>query len=169
MGRDGLLRMDVDTRWLFNKRWRKLQRLHPDDWPHCVVAYFALLADAWYGRDREVSLEDSWPSSLRADLDVVKERLRSAGLIDVNGFIPIAAWDEWYGPAARRIDSARTAAAVRWQGDRNAYRPASQPSQPEKRAKRNDGPKTDPVDMKAALKASGFDVDQLPGGSDKGG
>ena len=122
MTRDALPRMDVDTNWVNHRRWRKLQRLAPTEWPSCVVAYFALLGEAWRSRTREVTVDDAYPTALRDDPALIFALLRDVGLVDSQGRIPADSWEDWYGPAAARIEQAKHAAGVRWHGRGNAQR-----------------------------------------------
>jgi hypothetical protein len=121
MTRDAYMRMDVDTRLLYNQRVRRLQRAHPDEWPAFVIAYLALLGEAWHGRSRDVRLADAWPAALRVDYELCRSALRRVGLIDRAERIPVDAWQDWFGPASRRFKAGRDAAAMRWQCDGNAY------------------------------------------------
>lgn len=178
MTRDAFVRMDIDTRLVYNKRFRALQRAHPADWANFGMAYIALLGEAWHGRSRDIKLEDAWPSALHCPLADARAALRTAGLIDRQDRIPIEAWEDWYGPAARRSQSAQNAAAIRWQ-DRTHARPQTdrypnslsnkpeQQAKPVARARGKDLGETNggaPLDMKSAMKAAGFDPDAIKGG-----
>jgi hypothetical protein len=116
--RDRLARMDVDTGWAYQEKFRKLQRENPDRWPIYAAAYFALLGEAWATGDRRTTLEGAWVPALRAEPAEVIEALRSARLIDPAGRIPASSWREWYGPVAARLvqksAAGKLGAEARW-------------------------------------------------------
>lgn len=124
MGRDGLNRMDVDTRWPTHRKTRKLARLYPEHWPAYWTAYMALLGEAWWSKDRTVTLEDAFPAAMPCSLEDAQAALVAAGFLDDAGLIPESSWQEWFGPAWERIIAAsergRNAAMQRWHSDSNA-------------------------------------------------
>lgn len=165
MTRDAYVRMDVDTRLVYNQRMRRLQRAFPDEWPIFGMAYIALLGEAWHGRSRDVRLEDAWPAALRCDYERCRDALRDVGLIDRFERIPRDAWEDWYGPAAKRIIAGRNAAASRWQRE-GSTQTARQTAHQTDRKSRKRGGETNggaPVHMKDAMAAAGFDPDKLRG------
>ena len=114
MPHDRWVRMDVDTQWAYHRKVRELQRLYPEEWPGYMVAFFALLGEAWAARSREVRLVDSWCPALQIAPDDANRALMTVSLLDRWGRVPKESWADWYGPAARRSQSARNAAASRW-------------------------------------------------------
>lgn len=118
MSRDPLTRMDVDTRWPYNRKWRDLQRQHPTTWPHYFAAWMALLGEAWAAGDRSRTLEQSWLFSLPCSVDDAANALAGVGLLDRYHRIPLSAWKEWVEPAIGRIQkrsaAGRVAAEKRW-------------------------------------------------------
>ena len=117
MGRDPLARMDVDTRWAYHRKCRALQAAHPNDWPAYWCAYMAVLGESWAGGDR-VSIREAWVPSLPVSMSAASDALYDAGLLDKSGKVPAKSWDEWFGPAAARIESlkarGRKGAETRW-------------------------------------------------------
>lgn len=166
MTRDALTRMDVDTGWVYHRKFRALQRSDPDGWPSAAVAWFALLGEAWRSANPDLTLAEAWPPALRADEAQVTGELLRAGLITEAGQIPRDSWDEWTEPARVRMEKARNAAAKRWQSPGNAQAMPSAipsiPSIPRSRASAgSNGATTPPVDMKAAMASAGFDAGSL--------
>ena len=168
MTRDALQRMDVDTHWVYHRKWRQLQRQHPAEWPTMAVAWFALLGEAWSNLSRQVTLEDAWPAALGQQL-LLKTRaaLASVRLLDRSGRIPQDTWEEWIGPTVRRMNAGARAAAVRWGnptqngGNATAMPIASQPaSQPARNARKRNGSTGSPMaSMAEAMKSAGYDPD----------
>lgn len=119
MPRDGLVRMEVDTHWVYHRKWRQVQREHPQDWPVIAVGWFTLLGEAWRSQSRDVTLADAWPATLDITvLDIAVPALQAAGLLDRAGKLPRASWQEWIGPTLARVEAGRKAAAARWGSDR---------------------------------------------------
>lgn len=126
MTRDGLTRMDVDANIMYHRKVRKLQSAFPRTWTHLLIAWLALLGEAWKSGHRDVSMSESWvPANSDLEAADAVRSLKSVGLLDVKGRVPEDTWDEWYGPAAMRLHNARNAAAVRW-GNPPAVRPQSE-------------------------------------------
>lgn len=121
MGRDHLTRYDSDTRWLYGDHARKLQRLHPTDWPAYWCAYQAVVAESWWEGTR-VTLEAAWSPVIPCALQDATEALQEAGLLDRTGRVTVGAWREWYEPAAARMGKRSSAGAVaaraRWDAER---------------------------------------------------
>lgn len=171
MTRNALLRMDLDTRWLYHRKWRTIQREHPADWPSIAVAWLALLGEAWSNLSRNVTLEDAWPAALDPGLlPKAREVLTKARLLDRQGKVPQDTWEEWIGPTIRRMNAGASAAAVRWGnrtqsgGNATAMPIASQPaSQPARNARKRNGSTGPMASMGDAMKAAGFDPDSLGG------
>lgn len=151
MSRDPLARMDVDTRWAYHRKLRKLQRLNPEHWPTYWCAYLALLGEAWAAGKRSLTLEDTWVPATPCQPTEAMAALRAAGIVDKDGRVPLTSWRKWYEPVAKRLrersDAGRAAAEIRWKlahlsgtdamrthSARNAPRPA-QPSTPVPRAR----------------------------------
>lgn len=168
MTRDALTRMDVDTAWVYHRKFRALQRADPDGWPNAAVAWFALLGEAWRAANPALTLAEAWPPALRADEAQVTSSLAQVGLITASGEIPRDSWDEWTAPARARMDKARNAAAKRWQSSGNAQAMPSAipsiPSIPSSRTRTRENGATSPlVDMKQAMTAAGLSPDILEG------
>lgn len=121
MGRDHLTRYDSDTRWLYGDHARKLQRLHPTDWPVYWCAYQAVLAESWWEGTR-ITLEAAWSPVIPCALQDATEALQEAGLLDRSGRVTAAAWRTWYEPVAARMGKRSTAGAIgakaRWDAER---------------------------------------------------
>lgn len=117
MSRDPLARMDIDTRWPYHRKCRALQAAYPSDWPSYWCAYLALLGESWAGTER-LTLRDAWVPSLPVTIDAALAALVDVGLLDKSGKVPTKSWDEWFGPAAARLDSlrerGRKGAETRW-------------------------------------------------------
>ena len=161
MTRDALTRMDVDTAWVYHRKFRALQRADPDGWPNAAVAWFALLGEAWRGANPALTMAEAWPPALRADEAQVTASLVSAGLITASGEIPRESWDEWTAPARARMDKARHAAASRWQSSGNAQAMPSAipaiPAIPRSRRRAGENGAVAPlVDMRTAMTAAGL-------------
>lgn len=137
--------MDVDTKLLYHRRIRSLQRQHPADWPAYLVAYLGLLGEAWSSLSRDVTLEDAWCPALQCDLDAARAALEGVGLVDDEGRVPEEAWGDWFGPVEERIarmSALGKAGAAKRYGVRHAdgmpqashgdapHQPASQPATP---------------------------------------
>ncbi|MFH0917015.1 MAG: hypothetical protein V1912_11315 [bacterium] len=124
MSRDGFRVMDIDIGWAYHRKMRRLQRLYPDQWPMYAVAYWALLADAWRASSREVTFEESWCPAIPSTIEEAQVALERCGFIDSEGRIPPASWEDWFMPAADRVEAKRArgkhAADVRWHSVRNA-------------------------------------------------
>jgi hypothetical protein len=118
MSRDGFTRMDVDTRWAYHRKARRLQRLYPTDWPTYMAAFWALLGEAWIAMSRDLTLDDAWVPAIPCTLEEAQAALTAAGFLDPDGRVPDRSWDDWFGPAYERTTkrklSAKAAADVRW-------------------------------------------------------
>lgn len=118
MSRDPLARMDVDTRWAYHRKVRRLQAAHPEHWPIYWAAYLALLGEAWAKGSRTITLEDAWCPVLPCTIDEARDALRAAEIIDRQDRVPTASWREWHDPVAKRLqdrsDAALRAAHYRW-------------------------------------------------------
>lgn len=177
MPRDSLARMELDTHWVYHRKWRQLQRDQPATWPSIAVAWLALLGEAWRSQSRNVTLADAWPPSLDpALLATARKALAHVGLLDRGGRVPQESWDEWVGPTQARVAAGRKAAAVRWGTDSNAMALPRENSNRENSAgrervqregggsaRRNGSAAPTPVGDVAA--AMGFSADTYPDGT----
>lgn len=141
MSRDPLTRMDVDTRWPFHRKMRRLRAAEPKDWPAIWTGYMSLLAEAWYAGDRRLTLEECWLPDIDYPVEAAAEALEDVGFIDRMHRIPLTSWKEWFIPVENRIRArsaaGRIAAEKRWNDrpERNptgmrsqCTKPASQPA-----------------------------------------
>lgn len=173
MTRNSLQRMDLDTHWLYHRKWRQLQRQYPAEWPTIAVAWLALLGEAWANLSGQVTLEDAWPPALDPSwLGLARSALTSVRLLDKAGRIPRDTWEEWIGPTVKRMNAGARAAAVRWGnptqsgGNATAMPIASQPaSQPARNARKRNGATTGSpmTSMKDAMAAAGLDPKLVKG------
>jgi len=170
MTRNSLARMDVDTHWVYHRKWRAIQREYPQEWPFIAVAWFAHLGEAWANLSRQVTLEDAWPATLDITmLPLARSALAGQRLLDKAGKIPQDTWDEWIGPTVKRMNAGARAAAVRWgnptqsDGNAGAMPIASQPaSQPARNARKRNGATGAPMtSMGDAMKAAGWDPEKV--------
>lgn len=151
MARDPLARMDIDTRWAYHRKLRRLQRLHPEKWPTYWSAYLALLGEAWAAGRRSLTLEQTWVPAMPCTHDEALAALIESEIVDRQGRVPQDSWKEWYEPVATRLkgrsgagsraaherwhtgvyeECERCASAMRTHSPRNAPRPPSTPSTP---------------------------------------
>lgn len=134
MSREPLARMDIDTRWPYHRKCRALQAAFSTDWPSYWCAYLAVLGESWAAGER-MTIRDAWVPSLPVTIEAAAEALASIGLLDKSGKVPQKSWDEWFGPAAARIDSlkarGRMGAAKRWNKREkaiNGHKPSDGPA-----------------------------------------
>lgn len=176
MTRNSLARMDLDTHWLYHRKWRQLQREYPAEWPTIAVAWLALLAEAWSNLSRQVTLEDAWPVALEASqLGLARTALTRVRLLDRAGKIPQDTWDEWIGPTVKRMNAGARAAAIRWGNPTDsggnatampiASQPASQPARNARKAQRGGNGAAKPMPLGEAMAAMGFDPEKYPDGA----
>jgi hypothetical protein len=109
---DGFPIADVDSGYFEDAKVRALwQRLRdPDRMARALCLHSATVLASWRQGCR-VSAAAAAPMWLLADPELMAA-LRSAKLLDRSGRLPIASWEQWFGPAASRRDQARAAGRV---------------------------------------------------------
>lgn len=104
---EGFAHADIDTAILDDPKVRALVRATRNEalTARCLVGYVATVTASW-ARGERVTLQDAAPLWVTG-LDLLSERLGSAGLLDAEGRIPAHAWDSWFGPARDRRQNGR--------------------------------------------------------------
>jgi hypothetical protein len=105
---EGFEVMDVSTSLPNDPKVRRLAREHPEQLGPAFLVYVATVADSWQAGTRQ-SCEDSWPSYLGFDQEVV-DALKDVRLLDGKGLVPLKTWRGWFDPARERRENTR----ARW-------------------------------------------------------
>jgi hypothetical protein len=106
--------------------WRLVRR--PAAMNAAMTLYEAVRLASWDAGDR-VSAADAAPFWM-TDLYSAQQSLTEAGLLDDEGYIPIHAWEGWFGPANERREQRREAGRL---GGQRSRRSDAEPS-PERRS-----------------------------------
>jgi hypothetical protein len=93
---------DIDVGIFADSKVRRLVRQCPDEATaaRALVAFLAALLDSW-GDGERIPVDDAAPTWL-TDVDDLRERLASVGLVDAQGCVPEHAWESWFSPAMQR-------------------------------------------------------------------
>jgi hypothetical protein len=106
--------------------WRLVRR--PAAMNAAMTLYESVRLASWDAGDR-VSAGDAAPFWM-TDVSAAQMALTEAGLLDDEGFIPVHAWEGWFGPANERREQRREAGRL---GGQRSRRSDAEPS-PERRS-----------------------------------
>lgn len=114
----GFSEAQVDTRLLDDPKAKRLRKRFPEVAINAMFVYQATVLASWDAGER-MTVEDAWPELWLAESHrgAIEAALIECELIDVNGRVPEASWERWYGAAeahrAKKGDAGRIGGLVK--------------------------------------------------------